>query len=199
METEMNAQEQMDLIARMINDSRSGLRESGIPYVAWGAAGSVGTAVSYALGAAGRAELILPLWIVLAVALAGALLAHGWLRANKRVRRFSTRVYGTLWLAISVFGIGLWIASALPQTAVSLGLSLALISGMIAVGYAVSAVLTAWRFLGIAAVLWWLGGIACLLVPGRWAPAVVGSLAFLLEFLPGVYMLASARGSGRER
>jgi hypothetical protein len=199
-ETTNSPQEQLDLITSILNDSREALKHTSFPYILWGGVCPIGTAASYFFGTTRLEKLILPLWIILAF---GASLSV-FLFYNKRkahtAKYFSTRVYGALWGGISFFGLGLWLASMLFKTGFTLQEGMAILSVLIGLGYLVSSVLTNYRSLLVLGILWGIGGMACLGVSGYFAPALVGSMAFFFEFIPGLIMLRSENknGAGRE-
>ncbi len=192
-----SAREQLALITALVQDSRSALKENGFPYILWGGISSGGTLLSYLAAALSLGPFILPLWIVLSSAGAIGMAVYYGRAAKPKVRHVAERIYGTLWLCIAAGGLGLWLIAMIFRTSYGLQEGLAVLSVLIGIGYVVSGVITNYRSLVALGVLWMAGGGACLAVPPRWTPALLGSMAFLFEFIPGLVMLSRSRkGNG---
>lgn len=187
-DTIRNPQEQLDLITSIVQDSRDALTDSGYPYVIWGGMASIGTALSYLLVYAGLERSIMILWFALVAVAELAVILHYRHAARTGVKYFATRIYNTLWIGIAVGGLGLWVVSMLFHASFGIQNGLATLGVLIGLGYLVSSELTRYRILKLLGFLWMAGGAACLIVPSRFAPAMIGGMSFLLEFIPGLLM-----------
>jgi hypothetical protein len=193
MDAATDAKEQLDLITALVQDSRSALRENGFPYILWGGISSAGTLLSYLAAGLSREECIMPLWLILTSAGGIAMAVHYGRAAKPKVRHVAERIYGTLWLCIAAGGLGLWLIAMIFHTPYGIQEGLAVLSVLIGIGYVVSGVITNYRTLFALGILWMAGGGACLAVPARWTPALLGSMAFLFEFVPGLVMYIHAK------
>jgi len=194
-ETFSSPKEQLDLITSIVQDSRKALRENSFPFLVWGAASAVGTAISYALGCTGLDKLILPLWIVIAFGAQTVIFFHYRKKGSTSVKFFSSRIHLVMWTGIAGFGLALALVAIFFKTGFTLPEGMMVMSLAIGIGYLVSSVLTGYRALTVLGILWAAGGLACLVIPAFYAPAVVGSMAFCLEFIPGLVMLRAEKKS----
>ncbi len=181
-------EEQLDLIVSILNDSREALKNTSIPYIIWGGFCTAGTAASYALAYFGLTKFILPFWAGIYLL---ALLVNAAYKRRKKtpgVKYFSSKLTVTLWVGMMGFGTALLLVSFLVRKPISLQLWMAFLSILIAIGYLVNSVLTAYRSLMILGILWGIGGLLCMIIPNFLAPALVGSMSFLFEFIPGLIL-----------
>lgn len=185
--------EQLDFIHCIMEDSRQGLEENGVPYIVWGAMAVLGTLASYGLNLASMSHFILPMWIGLFLCAGIILFFYFTYRKKASVHYFSNQIYSALWLGISLFGSSAGIISLLTGRGFSLASALTLISILLALGYLLSSILTGWKFLGVASIFWWLGGLGFLVVPEFWAPGLMAFLALVLELVPGIFLFRKSR------
>ncbi len=194
-ETIASPREQLELITTILQDSRDALRNTSFPYIVWGGVCATGTALSYILGFSGMERLIMPLWVILTSGATGVVVFYFARKETKKVKYFSSRIYSVLWGGISVFGLGLWLVSFLFKTPLSLQIGMAFLSTLIGLGYLVSSVLTNYRTLFILGILWGLGGMLALVLSDSLVPALIGSMAFFFEFIPGLLMYRQEKKS----
>ncbi len=190
--------EQLDLIVSIVNDSREALQNTSIPYIIWGGFCTVGTAASYALAYFGLQNLILPFWAGIYFLVALVNIVYNRRKQSPGVRYFSTKLSIILWTGMMGFGSALLIVSFLVKKPISLQLGMAFLSILIAIGYLVNSVLTSYRSILILGILWGIGGILCMIVPNLLAPALVGTMAFLFEFIPGLILYSRNEGNKEE-
>lgn len=190
-----NPKEQLDLITSIVRDTRGALDNWSFPFIAWGLSSTAGTILSYLLAGLGKPYLILPLWVILFIGTELVIFLQFARNSNKRVTYASTKVFGALWSAIAAGIAGLWLVSMLSGNPLGFNQGFAGMSVMIAVGYLASGALARYRTMMILGVFWMLGGFACLLVPRLLTPAIVGGMAFLFEFVPGLILYMRERGN----
>lgn len=194
----LSPQEQLDMIERLVQEARRSFIYTGYPSVVWGMLVSVGVVLTYLFVRSASYALIGPLW--LGVFVVGFVLVARYYASIRRRQKRSVLVeqmFGHLWLFILglcfLAGVFAWLFPArlsLPQL-------LCCISLLVATGYWVSSVLTAYVLLKLVAGGWVVQAFLVFWIPSYWASLSMGIWAFLFEAVPGLYLYVKERKQSR--
>lgn len=183
-EKELNAAESVELIARMIDNTRQRLeRNAGMPFLVWGYATIAATAaVTAAVSLTGDVRWN---WLWFAIPLLGGagMLVTGRRQGTRHVRTFIDRVVSHIW---TVFGIASW-AVVLPAM---LGLArnmpvLSTVLLMMGMGTAITGLVIRFRPIAAGGFFAILLAPALLVAPGYWNPLLFGAGFALMMIVPG--------------
>jgi hypothetical protein len=164
---QIDAQQELAFIKKVIQDSRRAAVDNGIDYIVWGLLVSLGmfaTVLLERLGVRGTAYLIL--WIaVMGGGWAFSLARHLRAQSIERVHSLAGTILNTLWLGCGIvimilifMGGPVMKASPSPYIAAVLG-----------IGFLVSGVLLDFVYFKLSAVCWWLGSAAMFCLNSPWA------------------------------
>lgn len=183
-EKELNAAESVELIARMIDNTRQRLeRNAGMPFLVWGYA-TIATTAAVAAALLGTGD---PRWNWLWFAIpllggAGMLVAQRR-QGERHVRTFVDRVVSHIW---TVFGIASW-AVVLPAF---LGMNeripvLPVILLLMGMGTTLTGLVIRFRPLTAGGIVAIVLSPALLAAPGCWNPLLFGAGFALMMIVPG--------------
>lgn len=183
-------QEKLDLITLLVSDSRADLKDKGFSFMLWGGVVSAGVLLTFFLRHIQLEKFILDFWLFFIVV---SLAVNYHLARKRKVRSQVTKLSNVLWF--STVGSGqvlLLLAVFLPSYStidfLSVPVAVGFLCVLLGVGYLAHAVLSQYRFLYYVGLLWQLGGVFVMLLPEPYPYALVGGMAFLLQFIPGLYI-----------
>lgn len=187
MSNDESPEKTLAFIKSMIKEGEKTIRDTGSYWILWGSVVVFCTLASYILGFARLETWIAPLWIlVYGGAMVAAFLIGRHEHATAKASGFGAKVTGATWLAI---GCSLVVFSASALIAHD-GFStiMRVLAVLLGTAYFITGRLlkVTWIFLG--AFGWWAGAIAIGFIGDRWAPAVVATLVFALELVPGIVL-----------
>lgn len=190
---EANAKEDIEVIRRLMEDTRREAVDRGTHLLIWGVLPAVGLIATYvkAVGGGGPA----PQWTWLAVLTLGwvASMTVGWREGRTApVTTPGGRVLSATWIAAAVsltlIGLGGMFGPLVDVAALP-----ALISAIMGAPVLITSLLTRHAWLAMVAVGWWVGGGVMLFLPGAYTLLLMAGMALLLSALPGAVLRASAR------
>jgi len=193
-ESSIGPDQQLELIARMLEESRKTFLSTGFSSMVWGGFVSIGTALSYAFASWGWYVGIGILWAILMIS--AFLLVRSYGRRAQHQQHKTTvlnKVFNEMWIFVFA-AIDLYeIAGFLRPQSISLSYVLSVVSILVGTAYWISGSMAHYLIVRIVSIVWIIGSIIVLLVPPFWSPAVVGSCTLLCEFIPGIYLYARER------
>ena len=190
---EERAQQDLELIRQIMDDSRREVVDRGSHFLIWGLVPLAGLVATYVRATTGEGPS--PLWVWVAVLVAGwtASMVIGFREDRQaRVRTLARRILSITWVATAVSLTlvalaGLFGGSVDPQ-ALSGVLSVILAAPVLVTG-----VLTGERWLNAVAAGWWAGGAVMLFIPGVYQLLLMAAMFLLLMAVPGAILSARAR------
>jgi len=189
-ESSLSPDQQLELIAQMLKESRKAIISMGFSSMIWGGFVSVGTALSYAFASWGWYVGIGILWAILMIS--AFLLVRSHSRRAQHQQHKTTllnKVFNEMWIFVFAAIVLYEIAGFLRPQSISLSYVLSVVSILVGTAYWISGSMTHYLIVRIVSIVWIIGSIIVLLVPPFWSPAVVGSCTLLCEFIPGIYLL----------
>lgn len=189
-----NAQEQLDLITILVSSSRLDLQENGFNHMLWGAVVSLGTILNFVFFHFQWFDWIGYLWALLGFS-AGFISFLYNRKKEKRIQSLSTKITKILWTNVVFLGLlvlytSIFVPLLFSKTfyVPSIASALGFFSMLLGLAYILHSVLSEYRFLKVVGMLWIFGGYAQFFLPNRLPYLLMGIMAFMLEFVPGVYM-----------
>lgn len=182
------AQEQLDYIKNVIQESRKTIQNDGLNFLLWGIIVSAGLLLTYFLELfRWRTEWTIFVWLIL-ISLGWMLTWYEYRKMREaRVSFFADRVIGGIWLgcgvALSILGfIGPWSCaySSLYITAV-----LACVMG---IGYFVTGFVTGYCWFKIAGYVWWIISIYMFYFPGLYTLLIFAVMMICVQVIPGAIL-----------
>lgn len=187
-----DAQNELELIKRMVAESRTSTARAGDIYLVWGVGVLAALAGQWWMSALHPALQWVPWLAAGAICALYSFAASFFRRGDRRVVNFSTRVARRLWgvLAVAIWGMALLggmsgsvePAAVLPIVALMIGI------GMAATGALFRADLFTW-----AGWLWLVGGLAAFFVAFEFQLLIFAGLDVLGYIVPGIYLMARER------
>jgi hypothetical protein len=182
---EQQAREEIHLIKEMVEKTRKATAESGTLFIFWGFLIIVAIIITYVLAYFHKFQWIWANWIAWAV-IGWGYSAHYGIRQG---RKQETRTYAqltALYLSIAC-GVGfLFAAFVFPSLKVysynAIGILVALIAGILVF---VMGGIYEWKLLKWCGLLWWLGAVGMIFVPGDYRTLCFIPLIILGYLVPG--------------
>ena len=193
-ESSLSPDQQLELIAQMLKESRKAIISMGFSSMIWGGFVSIGTALSYAFESWHWYVGIGILWAILMISAFLLVRSHGR-RAQHQQHKTTVlnKVFNEMWIFVFAAIVLYEIAGFLRPQSISLSYVLSVVSILVGTAYWISGSMTHYLIIRIVSILWIIGSIIVLLVPPFWSPAVVGACTLLCEFIPGIYLYARER------
>jgi hypothetical protein len=185
-----NAQEELAMIRKIMQDSQQSILADGKPFIAWGVAFAIATGVTYY---AAMKELSMGPWVwFAAMAIAGIYTVYVVMSRRNSPETFASKIIGTIWGACgSAIGI---VASVIAASHAITGEGLmAIISIILGIAYLVSGVVYGLPWFRNLAFGWWAGGIAIAFLNSY---HILGIYLFMLvafEIVPGIVLYRKAK------
>lgn len=193
-EPSISPDQQLELIERMLEESRKTVLSMGFPSMIWGGFVSIGTALSYAFASWHWYVAIGLLWALLMVSAFLLVVRHDRRKQQQQLKTTSLhKISNEMWIFIFGVMVLYGIVGFLRPQNISLPYALCVVSLLVGTAYWISSSMTRYFLLRIMSALWIVCSIVVLLVPALWSPAVVGICAFLGECMTGIYFYAKER------
>lgn len=189
-----NAQEELALIRRLMEESQRVIGDHAWPFIVWGLLITVALVLTYGVVALGWPLGLGWVW--------GLPMGAGWVlsvwlgwrgRARTPAHTAAGQILAGIWIG---FGIAMtllffagYFGGALPGRSIGGVAAMALGAAYFASGF-----VPGQSGLRQLAVGWWAGGLVMLLVPGTYTILLMAGLMVALQVVPGVVMYHRARG-----
>ena len=186
--TEIDAQQELAFIKKVMSDSRKILLDDGKGFIFWGILVTIGLMVTY-LSVSGRWQVSLG-WFW------PALVAIGWIytivteiRRERRSKTstFAGKVLGGLWLAVGISATILGFVGSLSGAYHGVFIS-PLISIVLGIGYLLSGILYGKNWLALLSIGWWLGSIIMFFMQNLEVILVMIGMMIILQIIPGIIL-----------
>ncbi|HOE99396.1 MAG TPA: hypothetical protein PK905_07825 [Rectinema sp.] len=193
-ESSISPDQQLELIARMLEESRKTFLSTGFSSMVWGGFVSIGTALSYAFASWRWYAAIGLLWALLMLSAFLIVVRYNRHTQHKHLKTTSLhKISNEMWTFVVGVTVLYGIVGLLRPHSISLSYVLCVVSLLVGTAYWINSSMTHYLLLRIVSALWIICSIVVLLVQAFWSPAVVGICAFLCEFIPGIYLYARER------
>lgn len=191
-----NAREDLELIRRMMEESRREVVDRGKHFLIWGVLPVVGLVATYMNAVEGGEPYAHWVWLGVLVVGWTASMMVGWRDGRtSKVTTPARRILSAVWVSMAI-ALTLVALAGMFGSLVSTHALPGLMSVMLAPPVLVSSVLTGERWLGLVAAGWWLGGAVMLFVPGLYTLLLMAAMSLLLLAVPGAVLYARSRGNG---
>ncbi len=193
-ESSISPDQQLELIARMLEESRKTFLSTGFSSMVWGGFVSIGTALSYAFASWRWYAAIGLLWALLMLSAFLIVVRHNRHTQHEHLKTTSLhKISNEMWTFVVGVTVLYGIVGFLSPHSISLSYVLCVVSLLVGTAYWINSSMTHYLLLRIVSALWIICSIVVLVVQAFWSPAVVGICAFLCEFIPGIYLYARER------
>jgi len=191
--TEINAQQELAFIKKVMADSRQIMIDDGKGFIFWGILVASGLFFTY-LANAGRWEFSLG-WFWL------ALISIGWIvtfiieiRAEKKrsTKTFAGKIMGSLWIgcgvAMTILGFIGSITSAYSGIFIN-----PIIAVVLGIGYLVSGVLQGKTWVSMLSIGWWAGAILMFFLHNLETLLIMVGMMILFQTIPGIIIYKESK------
>jgi hypothetical protein len=183
---QIDAQQELAFIKKVIDDSRTAIGGEGKDLIVWGVIVVIGMVTMFVDAQLGYSISKLLLW--------GALIGIGWLytlvsqfknRKKTRFKTFGGKILGTLWMGCGIvmtfIGFLAPITGALKSWAI-----IPMIALVLGIGYLVTGVIHDSRWTRLSALGWWFGAIVMFIWPGQHTYLLYSAMMIVFQIIPGV-------------
>jgi len=191
--TDINAQQELAFIKKVMADSRQIIIDDGRGFVFWGLLVSFGLLVTY-FSIAGRWEASLSwFWPVL--------IGIGWIytisteirrEKKRRVRTFAGKIMGGLWFSVgisaTIFGFIGSLAGAYHGVYIS-----PTISVVLGIGYLLSGLLYGKTWISLLSIGWWTGAIVMFFMQNLETILIMVGMMIFLQIIPGIILFKESK------
>jgi lysylphosphatidylglycerol synthetase-like protein (DUF2156 family) len=195
---EKEAQENLEVIRKMIEETKKGVTGSGHMYIFWGVITLLAVLVTYVLAFFEFYQYILINWLVLMSLGFAYSIYRGITRERKaKVTTFSDRAMGYTWFGC---GITLMILGFIaPLAGVYSGHMIpAVIAVVIGSACFITGRLYEWKLLTWASLLWWGGGVAMMVLKSESRFLIFPFLIIVGYLIPGFILRANYKKQSTE-
>ncbi len=185
---EIDAQQELAFIKKVMNDSRKILIDDGKGLIFWGILVTIGLLLTY-LAIAGE-------WTVSMGWLWPGLITFGWIytivtnirhERKRRAKTFAGKIMGGLWFSVGVSATILGFVGTYTGAYHGTHIS-PLISIVLGIGYFLSGLLYGKTWLSLLSIGWWVGAIVMLFMQNLESLLVMISMMFFLQIIPGLIL-----------
>ena len=183
--TEINAQEELAFIKKVMEDSRRLICDDGKSFIFWGILVSFGMLVTY-LSVAGK-------WIVSLGWFWPVLIAVGWIvtyfisikdSKKRHSKTFVAKIMGSLWISCGIAMTILGFIGGLTNAYDGVFIS-PIICVVLGIGYLVSGVLQGKMWVSLLAIGWWAGAILMFHLQNLETLLIMFVMMIILQTIPG--------------
>lgn len=195
---EKGAKENLEVIRRMIEETKKGVAGSGHMYIFWGVITLLAVLVTYALAFFELYQYIFINWLVLMCLGFAYSIYKGITKKRKaKVTTFSDRAMGYTWFGC---GITLMILGFIaPLAGVYSGFKIpAVIAVVIGSACFITGRLYEWKLLTWSSLLWWGGGVAMMALKTDSSLLIFPFLIILGWLIPGLILRVNYKKQSRE-
>ena len=186
--TEIDAQQELAFIKKVMTDSRKILIDDGKGTIFWGLLISFGLLITY-LSIAQRWEVSLGwFWPVL--------ISFGWIYTifterrydrRRKVKTFAGKIMGAVWIAFGISATILGFVGSLSGAYHGVIIS-PLISVLLGTGYLVSGFLYGKTWVSYLAIAWWVGAIVMFFMQNLETLLIMIGMMILFQVIPGIIL-----------
>jgi hypothetical protein len=182
------AELEIALIKKIMNDSRQTVCESGRDYVIWGILVLIGLIGTYFSIVWKMFNYIGWIWIV---TIGGgwifAIVSHWRQESKVKVRTFARKILAMLWIssgiAMTLIGFVATVTRAIAPYSIS-----PMISVVLGIAYAVSGIVYGNRWIRNLSIGWWLGAVVMFIWPGIHTLLIFAAMMILFQIVPGALL-----------
>ncbi len=195
--TDINAQQELAFIKKVMNDSRKILIDDGKGLIFWGILVTIGLLLTY-LAIVGK-------WTASMGWLWPGLIAFGWIytivtevrRERKRsTKTFAGKIIGGLWFSIGISATIIGFVG--PFTGAYHGVHIStLISIVLGIGYLLSGLLYGKTWLSLLSIGWWTGAIIMLFMQNLETILIMIGMMLLFQIVPGFILYKEFKNETR--
>ena len=191
--TEIDAQQELAFIKKVMADSRQIMIDDGKGFIFWGILVATGLSFTY-LANAGRWEIPLG-WFWL------ALISIGWivtfiiaLRAEKKrsTKTFAGKIMGSLWIGCGVAMTILGFIGSITDAYSGVFIN-PIIAVVLGIGYLVSGVLQGKTWVSLLSIGWWAGAILMFYLHNLETLLIMVGMMILLQTIPGIIIYRESK------
>lgn len=192
------AEQDLALIRRVMEESRREVVDRGKHFLIWGVIPFFGLLLTYFAATGAIAIDPAPVWLGLLGVGWIASFAVGWMDGRRaRVTTLGRKLLTAVWVSVAATMTLVALAGMFGEVVPNEALP-GLLSLLIAPPVFLTGTLTRDRWLVWVAGGWWLGGTLMILVPGIYTLLLMAAMALLLTALPGLVLFARSRRGRRE-
>ena len=182
------AELEINMIKKIMDDSRRIVTDDGVGYIIWGVLVIAGLLSTYFAITFEKYNYILWAWVIL--------IGGGWIYTivinvkkdrNRKVRTLAGKILGGLWvsagIAMTLIGFIGTSTGAIRGYAISPMMSIVL-----GIAYFVSGIVYSQPWIRNLAIGWWAGAVLMMLWPGSYTLLVFAAMMALLQVLPGIIL-----------
>lgn len=182
------AQEDLQFIRRMLDETRRTVADNGLHYINWSIMPAIGIIGTYLIVLTQSQPLFI-FWLWVAVVAAGWIISYflGLKGKNNRSRNFAERILSAVWvgagitMTITAFA-GMLSESFTPQVIP------AMIATIMGIPYLISGMVYDLKWFKSLAVIWWIAGLCFFFLNSFHTLGLLGLLMILCQTVPGFYL-----------
>jgi len=191
--TELNAQQELAFIKKVMEDSRRIICDDGKSFIFWGILISIGMLVTYLKIAMDWGVNLGWFWPVL--------ISFGWIvtiyveiRADKKrsSKTFAAKILGSVWIscgiAMTILGFVGSITGAYNGVFIS-----PLISVVLGIGYLLTGVIQGKRWVSLLAIGWWSGALLMFYLQNLETLLIMTGMMIFLQTIPGMILYKESK------
>jgi len=195
---EKEAQESLEVIRKMIEETKKAVAYSGEIYIVWGVITLLAILGTYILVFFRLYQYISIDWIgLMSLGCAYSIYQGVTQKRKAKITSFSTKAMGYTW-----FGCGVTLmilAFVAPLAGVYSGQMVpAVVAVVIGCGYFITAQLCHWKLLSWSSLLWWGGGVVMMFLRTEYSLLVFAFLIILGYLIPGFILRANYKKQNKE-
>jgi hypothetical protein len=195
---EKEAQENLVVIRKMIDETKQAVVTSGSMYIFWGVISLLAVVVTYVLVFSQLYQYIFINWLVLMSLGFAYSVYHGVTRERKaKVTSFSDRAVGYTWfgcgITLMILGFVAPVAGVYPDQMIP-----AVVAVVVGSACFITGQLCQWKLLTWASLLWWAGGIAMMFLKTESRFMIFPFLIIVGYLIPGFILRANYRKQSRK-
>jgi hypothetical protein len=185
---EIDAQQELAFIKKVMNDSRKILIDDGKGFIFWGILVTIGLLLTY-LAIAGK-------WAASMGWLWPGLIAFGWIytivtnirhERKRRSKTFAGKIMGGLWFSVGVSATILGFVGTYTGAYHGVHIS-PLISVVLGIGYLLSGLLYGKAWLSLLSIGWWAGAVVMLFMQNLETILIMICMMFFFQIVPGLIL-----------
>jgi hypothetical protein len=189
MEETKQAEAEISLIKKIMDDSRKAAVANGKHYILWGSVVTAALLANYImvlLGVSVQYQGMMWFVLMISTAIAGGILEKRE-HKKRRVQTFAGKLLGTLWFAsgVSMFMLG-FIGTA--SGAYNPIFICPLISIVLGVSYFTSGAIQQIKWLQYLALGWWAGSVFTFMFPSKHTLLIFAAMILLFQLVPGIIL-----------
>lgn len=182
---ELDAQEELAFIKKVMSDSRQILVDDGKGLIFWGILVTIGLIMTY-LAALGKL-MVLKGWLW------PGLIAIGWIytivmeirhERKRKTKTFAGKILGSLWFSVGISATILGFVGTYTGAYHGVHIS-PLISVVLGIGYLLTGLLYGKKWLSLLSIGWWGGAIIMLFMQNVESLLIMISMMIFLQIVPG--------------